>query len=100
RRGVPLFRPALPRFAPIRTEQRVGILYELGKRFVRLRTAAVEILRNRSVPIDVIELGSERRSIGQRTISDDDARRLDQARLDRIVEAEIRDDPVEQSLLR
>ena len=87
------------RFTPVGAQQRVGLLHQLRQRFVRLGAAPVQILRHRGVTIQVIQLRPQRLRIGNYAVAHYDARRLHKPRFDRVVEAEVRDDPVEQLLL-
>lgn len=90
-----MIRPVVPRLAPVRPEQRVGILHQLRQRFVRLGLA-VEILGHRRIAVDVVELRPQRPRVRQRVVADDDPRCFHQPRLDCVVQPEVRDDPLEE----
>ena len=90
--GLLPLRPGLP---PVGAEQRIGVLNQLRQRLMRFGLA-VQVFGNGRVAVDVVEFRSQRLGIRNRVVADNDARRLDQPRLDRVVQAEIRDDPVEQ----
>ena len=99
RSRVPLLPPVLGGLPPIVPQQIVGVRYQIGKPLLRLRLA-VQVILHITVVVDVVEARTVRLRVGNRIVSDYHARRLDQAGLDGVVQAEIADDPSKQILLR
>lgn len=98
RRGRPSLLPLLERLAPVIPEQVVRIEHQVGQRFVRLG-AAIQVVFYFRVVVDVVEPRAVGFGVRQDVVADDDARRLDQARFNGIIQPEVADDPAEQSLL-
>ena len=100
RRGLePHGGPSPGGLAPVVSEQVVAVEHQIGKRLPG-PGPAVQVVLDLRVAVDVVEAGFPGAGIGQGVVPDDHPRRLDEAGLDGVVQAEVAHDPAEQRLLR
>jgi hypothetical protein len=99
RRGVIVRLPRFQRLAPVGPQQRVGFLDDLRQRLVWLGSPVIQILGDLGLAVQVIQLAAVGLRVRQRVVADYHARRLHQAGLDRVVQAEVGDHPLEQGRL-
>ena len=93
---VALGRPVRSRGAPIRTQQRVGLLHQCGQRLVRL-CLAVQVFGHLGFAVQVVQLGTKRLRIGQGVVAHHYARGFDQPGLNGVVQTKVRHHPAEQA---
>ena len=95
RRRRALRRPPPRGLAPVVAEQVVAVEHQVRQRIGR-RGLAVEVVLHLRVVVEVVEAGPVALGVRRGVVAHHHARRLDQARLDGVVESEVAHDPVEQ----
>ena len=88
--------PESCRFKPILAEQGIGILHQIGQRFF-LFSLLAEIIFNMRIYMKEARFPFSGESA---IITDNHTRRFDQARFNRVVQAKIADNPIEQGFFR
>ena len=92
RRLEPRGGPSPGGLAPVVSEQVVAVEHQIGKRLPG-PGPAVQIVLDLRVVVDVVEAGFPGAGVGQGVVPDDHPRRLDEAGLDGVVQAEVAETP-------